>query len=177
MNDRRMTLETVAAVDLPRFRTELQEAFSVAVIEEFGSVSDGAVPPDDVVIESCEAPGAEVLHILLDNQRVGGAVVAIDATTQHNSLDLFFVMAGVDGRGIGKDAWSAIEARYPKTKVWTTHTPYFEKRNIHFYVNKCGFKIVAYYHARHPDPHRPDQSSLPGDGGMFRFEKVMAKGE
>ena len=34
-------------------------------------------------------------------------------------------------------------------------TPYFEKRNIHFYVNKCGFKIVAFYNERNPDPHLP----------------------
>ncbi|MBZ7978138.1 hypothetical protein AVBRAN12654_05010 [Campylobacter sp. RM12654] len=35
-----------------------------------------------------------------------------------------------------------VEKTFPKTKVWTTTTPYFEIRNIHFYVNKCGFKIV-----------------------------------
>lgn len=176
MNDE-ITFETVAAADLPIFRAELQEAFSVAVIDEFGSVSDGAVPPDDVIMESCEARGAEVLHILANGHRVGGAVVVVNGATQHNSLDLFFVMAGVEGRGIGKRAWSAIENRYPETKIWTTHTPYFEKRNIHFYVNKCGFSIVAYYHARHPDPHREAEPTLPGDDGMFRFEKIMTKGE
>lgn len=177
MNDHRITLEPLMATDLPLFMMELREAFSVAVIKEFGSIADGAVPPDVIIIESCEAPGAEALHILSNGRRVGGAVVIIDGTTQHNSLDLFFVMAGIEGRGIGKDAWRAIEARYPETKIWTTHTPYFEKRNIHFYVNSCGFRIVAYYHAGYPDPHRPDQPSLPGDGGMFRFEKVMARGE
>lgn len=173
----RITLQPVAKADLPRFRAEMRDAFSVAVIEEFGSVSDGAIPPDEVIVESFDAPGTEVLHILMDDKRVGGAVVAIDEVTQQNALDLLFVTAGIEGRGIGQGAWSAIEARYPKTKLWTTHTPYFEKRNIHFYVNKCGFSIVAYYHARHPDPHREEQPALPGDGGMFRFEKVMTKGE
>ena len=28
---------------------------------------------------------------------------------------------------------------HPEVKVWETVTPYFEKRNIHFYVNRCGF--------------------------------------
>ncbi|POR46523.1 GNAT family N-acetyltransferase [Bosea psychrotolerans] len=176
MNEHRITLEPVAAADLALFRKELQEAFAVAVIEEFGSLSDGAIPPDEVINESCDAPGAEVLHILVDGKRVGGAVVAIDSATQHNSLDLFYVSTGEEGRGIGKDAWSAIETRHPETKVWTTHTPYFEKRNIHFYVNKCGFKIVSYYHSRHQDPHRPEQFSLSEDDGMFRFEKVMKGG-
>ncbi len=54
-----------------------------------------------------------------------------------------------------------------------THTPYFEKRNIHFYVNVCGFRIVEFFGAHHPDPHGPGQSDLPGDGEAFRFEKVM----
>ena len=33
---------------------------------------------------------------------------------------------------------------YPNTKAWGTCTPYFDKRNIHFYVNKLKFKIVKY---------------------------------
>jgi len=42
----------------------------------------------------------------------------------------------------GYRAWQAIEQAYPATRVWVTHTPYFEKRCIHFYVNKCDFKIA-----------------------------------
>ena len=33
----------------------------------------------------------------------------------------------------------------PETEVWETCTPYFEKRNIHFYVNKCGFQIDQFW--------------------------------
>ncbi len=168
-----MTLEPVAAADLPRYRQDLREAFAVAAVAEFGALAEAAIPPDETIMESCEAPGAEVLHIVRDGQRVGGAVVVIDRLTGKNALDLFFVAVGHEGQGIGRSAWNAIEARYPQTRVWTTHTPYFERRNIHFYVNTCGFRIVAYYHAGHPDPHRDDQPALPG-GGMFRFEKVMA---
>ena len=67
-----------------------------------------------------------------------------------------------------------VEAHYPQVAVWETYTPYFEKRNIHFYVNRCGFHIVEFFNEKHPDPHDPD----PGNGGgtfdgMFRFEKVM----
>ena len=36
-------------------------------------------------------------------------------------------------RGIGQQVWRMIEEKYPETKVWETHTPYFEKRNIHFW--------------------------------------------
>ena len=48
-----------------------------------------------------------------------------------------------------------IEEQYPETKIWATHTPYFEKRNIHFYVNKCGCHIVGFYNPHHPEPHGP----------------------
>ena len=46
-------------------------------------------------------------------------------------------------------------------------------RNIHFYGNKCGFKIVEYFNKNHPDPHIPEGEDLPGGEDFFRFEKVM----
>ena len=51
-------------------------------------------------------------------------------------------------------------------------TPCFEKRNIHFYVNKCGFHIVEYFNARHKDPDYPD-SGYEYRAEYFRFEKLM----
>ena len=58
----------------------------------------------------------------------------------------------------GYAAWCAVEQLNPEVKVWETCTPYFEKRNIHFYVNKCGFHIVEF---------------VRGDDEMFRFQKIM----
>ena len=59
-----------------------------------------------------------------------------------------------------------------ETKVWELVTPCFEKRNIHFYVNKCGFHIVEYFNARHKDPDYPD-SEYEYRAEYFRFEKQM----
>ena len=54
-------------------------------------------------------------------------------------------------------------------------TPYFEQRNIHFYVNRCGFNIVEFFNKFHPDPNMPDADVKKFDeqfpDGMFRFEK------
>lgn len=169
----RITLDLAQDGDLPRFRTALQDAFAIAVANTFGSTDEGPIPSDEDVAASFAAPNAVVHRILEDGQWVGGAVVSIDRETRHNALDLFYIKKGELGRGIGRRAWRAIEAAYPDTEVWTTHTPYFEKRNIHFYVNVCGFHIVAYHHAGHPDPNRPDEPDLPGDDGMFLFEKRM----
>ena len=51
---------------------------------------------------------------------------------------------------------------------------YFEKRNIHFYVNRCGFHIVEFFNSHHTDPNDPDMSEQADEqfpDGMFRFEK------
>ncbi len=82
-----------------------------------------------------------VHHILFDGVKVGGAIVTIDEATQHNALDLFYLLPSTHGRGVGYRAWQAIEQMYPQTRVWMTHTPLLLKKRKHplFYVNKCGF--------------------------------------
>ena len=169
-----ITLVAAETRDLPAFRRALQEAFATAVVETFGEQSDGPIPSDEDFDATLAAPGAVALRILSEGRDVGGAVVSIDETTQRNALDFFFVRIGAQGRGLGLRAWSAIERAFPATRVWQTHTPYFEKRNIHFYVNKCGFRIVEFFNAHHPDPHEPPgHDDVSGVGEAFRFEKIM----
>ena len=56
-----------------------------------------------------------------------------------------------------------------------TMTPYFEQRNIHFYVNRCGFHIVEFFNKFHPYPNEPEADVKEFDeqfpDGMFRFVK------
>ena len=87
-----------------------------------------------------------------------------------------FVSPKEHSKGIGFAAWRAVEKLHPEVKVWETFTPYFEKRNIHFYVNRCGFHIVEFFNRYHPDPKDPDAGNEPDDqfpDGMFRFEKIV----
>lgn len=166
--------------DLPEFQKKLQEAFAVVVVETFGDCGNGPIPPDEDVQESFNASGAVVYHILLDGKKVGGVVLNINNETCHNSLDLLFVFPEYSNRGIGFAAWKAIEEKYPETVVWELGTPYFEKRNINFYVNKCEFHIVEFYNEHHPDPHErhdgcEEDGILPDGDAFFRFEKVMKK--
>lgn len=55
--------------------------------------------------------------------------------------------------------------------------PYFEQRNIHFYVNRCGFHIVEFFNKFHPDPNEPEMDveeyNEQFPDGMFRFEKII----
>ncbi|WP_203073542.1 GNAT family N-acetyltransferase [Falsiroseomonas ponticola] len=169
-----ISLAPADPADIPAFKKELQDAFAVSVIREFGALPDGPIPSDEVLDSAIAAPKAVVLRILRDGRKVGGAVLTIDRETHHNELDLFFVKLGEEGRGIGLRAWLAIERMFPETITWQTHTPYFEKRNIHFYVNKCGFRIIEFFNAHHRHPNEPLQDDLPGgDGEAFQFEKVM----
>ena len=105
-------------------------------------------------------------------------MLKIDKKTQHNELELLFVDPEAHSRGIGRAAWEQVERLYPETLVWETCTPYFETRNIHFYVNKCGFHIVEFFNSHHPDPRDPEtgeENDYAGEemDGMFRFEKQM----
>ncbi|RKK01364.1 GNAT family N-acetyltransferase [Pseudoroseomonas wenyumeiae] len=169
-----ITLAVAEHNDIADFKKELQDAFAIAVVNEFGSLPDGPIPSDEVLNNSISAPDSVVLRILRNGQKVGGAVLTINTENHHNSLDLFFLKVGQHGRGIGLEAWFAIEQKYPETITWQTHTPYFEKRNIHFYVNKCGFKIIEFFNKYHPDPNQPAQDDVPGgDGDAFQFEKIM----
>lgn len=172
-----LSLKIAKKEELQLFKKKLQEAFEVAVIEKYGSEFKGLVPPDESIEKSFNEPGAEIYNILYDDIVIGGVVVVINEKTQCNSLDLFFISPQYHSLGLGFAVWEAIEAMYPGTKVWETATPYFEQRNINFYVNKCGFHIVEFYNEHHPDPHRgnhEDGESPHSHGeGFFRFEKIM----
>lgn len=168
-----VTLERLQESDLAEFARALQEAFTAGAQEAFGQPQDELIPSLEDVYASCQTANAVSYRLLRQGRPVGGAVLIIDDQSGHNSLDFFFISPQAHGRGLGTQAWQAIERAYPQTRVWETHTPYFEKRNIHFYLNKCGFKIVEFYHHQHPGPHREEQSGPEMLDEMFRFEKRM----
>ena len=172
----KITFAPVTPADLPQFIKDLQGAFVLAVEEKFGRSEP--IPASEEVEESFHAPNTETYHLLLHGQRVGGVVLTIHPHRRRGSLDLFFIDPARHSQGLGLAAWQAIEARYPEVTLWETATPYFEERNIHFYVNKCGFHIVEFFHDRHRDPNLPlprDQAGEtdPGTEAFFRFEKVL----
>ena len=158
--------------DRPAFIAMAQEAFQRGFEEHFGKTEETILPEEDV-IRSLTGKGAVAYKALLDGEMIGGAIVAIDGQTQHNHLDILFVKCGLQGKGVGKAIWRAIERRHPQTRVWETCTPYFDRRNIHFYVNVCGFQVNEFFHSRHPMPDTPDDFIGDGNEGMFGFVKRM----
>ena len=169
-------LEKAMPEEFSLFTIKLQEAFSLAVREKLG-ISE-PVPDESDVKASLYAADAEVYHLAYNGQHVGGVVLKINQDTHHNALDLFFISPEYHSLGLGLAAWRAIEHKYPETVVWETVTPYFEERNIHFYVNKCGFHIVEFFNRHHPDNRMLQQKdaeneNIPGMDAYFRFQKIM----
>jgi len=158
--------------DRNQFVIDNQEAFRYGAMEEFGPrdnhfEEDGEIISRKTIEQSID--GGVAYRILLDDEIVGGLVLRIDGNK--GDLDLLFVSPKVHSKGIGYAAWCAVEKLYPQVKIWETCTPYFEKRNIHFYVNRCGFHIVEFFNEKHTDPVYGGGED--GFDGMFRFEKVI----
>lgn len=165
--------------DREQFILDNQWAFKHGALYEFGE-RDNHIDDDGEIIsrktiEMCmNAKGAEVYRIVLDERNVGGAILHIDNETNINELDTLFVLPDVHSKGVGYGAWLAIEKLHPETKVWRTCTPYFDKRNIHFYVNKCGFVIDEFWcEYFEPSEEIPDEAPDEGPDEMFHFVKNM----
>lgn len=162
--------------DREQFILDNQEAFRYGAMEEFGMrdnhfEEEGEIISRDTIEKSID--GGEAYRIVLDQKKVGGLIIKVDGTK--GELEILFTSPHEHSKGIGYAAWCAVEKLHPEVKVWETITPYFEKRNIHFYVNRCGFHIVEFFNKFHPNPKDPEEADIPPDeqfpDGMFRFEK------
>lgn len=160
--------------DRDRFVADNQEAFLHGATVEFGMRDDhfeeeGEIISRATIEAAIDRNDAATFRILLNGEAAGGVVLRLDRAARRGELALLFVAPGLHGKGIGQAAWRAVEAMFPEIRVWETMTPYFERRNIHFYVNRLGFHIVEFYCAHHPDP----RDAAPDNDGMFRFEKII----
>ena len=156
--------------DREQFIRDNQEAFNYGALEEFGQrddhfEEDGEIISHETISRSIDEGTA--FRIIQDNKPVGGVVIRTEY--DHGELELLFVSPDVHSKGIGYAAWCEIETMHPEITVWETVTPYFEKRNIHFYVNRCGFHIVEYFNEHHCAPDDKDGELF----DMFRFEKIL----
>lgn len=164
--------------DREQFILDNQEAFKYGAMEEFGrrnddSEADGEIISRGTINECIDGPNAKTFRIVADGMVAGGIILSVDEEKRHGDLEILFVLPKIHGKGIGQATWTEVERMYPNIDVWETMTPYFEIRNIHFYVNKLGFHIVEFFNKKHVDPRMPDHYE-DGDG-MFRFEKTIKR--
>lgn len=166
-----VSLRLLEKSDRERFIKDNQYAFKYGALEEFGRrdehfEEEGEIISRKTIEDSID--GGIAYRIVEDGRFVGGLVLRIDG--ERGDLELLFISPDAHSRGIGTAAWQEVEALYPGVKVWETCTPYFEKRNIHFYINKCGFQAVEFFNRKHPDPNDPEND---GSDEMFRFQKII----
>ena len=179
MKNTKVTLVPLTKDDREQFIIDNQWAFKHGALLEFGE-RDNHIDADGEIIsrgtiERCiDAPNSETYRIVADGKKAGGLILKIDNKTHCNKLEILFTLPDEHSKGIGYGAWQAVEELHPETVVWKTCTPYFDKRNIHFYVNKCGFKIDEFWCEYFAPTHAPcDVEDNEGPDEMFHFVKVM----
>lgn len=168
-----VTLELLKKEDEDQFIKDNQYAFKFGA-EQYFSQSEmeeqyeepGEIISRKTIRDSIHKKGSVAYCIMDDEKQVGGIVINIEG--DKGDLDLFFVNPSVHSKGIGQAAWKETERLHSNVKTWETVTPCFEKRNIHFYVNKLGFHIVAYYNKHYHDPEIPESMYE-----MYGFRKII----
>ena len=168
IQEQSITLAPLTTEDREAFILENQTAFLYGATREFGLrddhfEEDGEIISRKTIEGAIDGEHAEAYRVLLDGKKVGGAVISVEGS--RGDLQLFFISPDVHSKGVGYGAWCAIEKLHPEVTVWETGTPYFATRNIHFYVNKCGFHIVEFFNSHHPDPNESDKPAE-GEAGM-----------
>lgn len=168
-----VTLQALDKADWEDFIQANQESFNYAALEEFGErhtyfEEEGQIISRTTILQSLEHGHA--FWILHQGQRVGGLVLLLEG--EIGELETLFISPQVHSKGLGQAAWQAVERSFPDIQVWQTITPYYDQRNIHFYVNRCGFKIVEYLNNYHKGQDGFDFSEQ-FPQGIFRFEKRL----
>ena len=166
-------LELLKPEDEEQFIIDNQYAFKVGAARYFSQdemeeqyEEEGEIIARETIVRSIHHDGAVAYRILNEGRPVGGIIVSIEG--DKGDLEIFFVHPSCHSQGIGQAAWNEIERMHPTVRVWETVTPCFEKRNIHFYVNKLGFHIVAYYNEHFKEPGVSEDL-----WEMYQFRKTL----
>lgn len=166
-------LELLKPLDEEQFIKDNQAAFKYGAEQYFSQSEmeeqyeeEGEIISRETIHSSIHKEGAIAYRIFDEDKKVGGII--INVKDGKGELDIFFVDPSRHSKGIGQAAWKEIERVHSDVKVWETITPYFEQRNIHFYVNKLSFHIVEFYTKFLKDKDMPE-----GMDGMFRFQKII----
>ena len=172
-------LVPLASDDREQFIRDNQEAFNYGALVEFGCLDehfeeDGEIISRRTIEESIDI--GEAYRIMQNGRPVGGVVIKVE--DKHGQLECCLSLPGctvkesVSPHGV---QWKGCIPRLHSGRL--LHPPYFERRNIPFYVNRCGFHIVEFYNSHYPDPSDPDTGKEMNEQfpeGMFRFEKKIA---
>lgn len=175
-------LAPLTVADREQFILDNQQAFKYGAQKEFGMRDDRMEEGEEVIsrktIERClDDNQAEAYRIMHNEDVVGGMILKIDRQNAKGELEILFIKPDAHSKGLGQAAWKEVEIIHPEISVWETMTPYFEKRNIHFYVNRLGFHIVEFWNKYQRGPAVPDdiEENWSDEDEMFLFRKIITK--
>ncbi len=156
-----VTLVPLRDDDREQFILDNQRAFRYGAQEEFGMRDDRAEESDEIIshktIErSMDSDGAETYRIVHEGIVVGGLIIRVVPEKSFGELVILYIHPEAHSRGLGQAAWRTVEALHPEVHEWETITPYYDKRNIHFYVNRCGFHVVEFWNKFQHGPEVPE---------------------
>ena len=80
--------------DIDEFKKDMQEAFQKGAMKEFNNL-DFEILPEEDIDKSLSAKGSAAYKAVADGKMVGGVIVVIDESTQHNHLDFLYVKCGI----------------------------------------------------------------------------------
>lgn len=177
-----ISLKPLEENDRAQFILDSQEAFMHGAagecrVRDVYYESDGIGVSRQTIEASINAADAEAYRIFIGDIRLGGVVIKLDEH-ERGYVDMLFVSPRAHDCGIGSAAWEAIERLHPQIRVWETVVPYCEKKNIRFYVNRCGFHIVELLNSRFPNPYYDSKGRPEADceyDDVFRLEKAMPR--
>lgn len=136
--------EKMTEKDLKLLSPIMKNAYDKDTLEFLGEDKGGPRGYDD---------GSLLRKYLLDDKymsytisidgRALGAVVVILGSDGLNYLENIFTDPLYQDKGLGSHTWNFLLKTFPNTITWQTETPGYSKRNHNFYINKCGFHLIA----------------------------------
>lgn len=135
-------IDKITESDIPVFKTDLKAAFKKNN-EMYSGLSEDGIP-EYIIDKALAEDGAVTYKAILDNEIVGGILLIVDKVNEHIRVVFFYVKNGFQNKGIGYEFLEKVEKLYPEIKLWSLYVPWCYRRNLHFYINKCGFSAVRY---------------------------------
>lgn len=139
-----LAFEEITEADIPELTAVITRAFDDDAQKHLGQARGGPDGYDNGdffrrwLFGHSESQGRK---IIAEGKVIGGYIVWI-YQHGHNLLGTIFVDPTYQNRGVAKQIWEFIEARYPETKDWTLETPVWAIKNHYFYETRCGFRKI-----------------------------------
>lgn len=144
MDESALCLRPLVEADLPALSAIQREAFDEDSLLHLGRRGGPKGYDDGSFLHRWALhPDATALTVELDGRIAGGVILFLREAAGEGFLGCLFLSPALRGQGLGLRVWRAVESRYPAVRCWRTETPAFSHRNHHFYINKCGFQVVA----------------------------------